>query len=37
MQVDTVYHCGERELEEFLLTLTATDIASGWAELSAPA
>ena len=35
MQIDTVYHCGEREFDEFLLTLTATDVASGWIELSA--
>jgi hypothetical protein len=35
MQIDAVYHCGERESDEFLLTLTATDIASGWVELSA--
>ena len=35
MQIDTVYHCDDREFDEFLLTLTATDVASGWIELSA--
>jgi hypothetical protein len=33
--VDTVHHCGDRDAGEFCLTLTATDVASGWVELSA--
>jgi hypothetical protein len=32
-EVDTVHHCGERDSGEFCLTLTATDVASGWVEL----
>ena len=33
MQIDTVHHCNDRDCGEFLLTLTATDVASGWTEL----
>ena len=33
MQIDTVHHCNDRDSGEFLLTLTATDVASGWTEL----
>jgi hypothetical protein len=29
-EIDTVHHCGERDSGEFCLTLTATDVASGW-------
>jgi hypothetical protein len=29
-EIDTVHHCGNRENGEFCLTLTATDVASGW-------
>jgi hypothetical protein len=32
-EVDTLYHCGATELGEFCLTLTATDVYSGWVEL----
>jgi len=32
-EVDTLYHCGATELGEFCLTLTATDVFSGWVEL----
>jgi hypothetical protein len=32
-EVDTVHHCGERDSGEFCLTLTATDVYSGWVEL----
>jgi hypothetical protein len=32
-EIDTVHHCGERDSGEFCLTLTATDVASGWREL----
>jgi len=35
MQIDTVHHCDDREFDEFLLTLTATDVSSGWIELFA--
>ena len=35
MQVDTVHHCNDRDSGEFLLTLTAADVASGWIELFA--
>jgi hypothetical protein len=35
MHIDAVHHCGEREFDELLLTLTATDVASGWIALSA--
>lgn len=34
-QTDTVHHCGDRDCGEFNLTLTATDVASGWTELRA--
>jgi hypothetical protein len=30
LQVDTVHHCGQATDGQYLLTLTATDIASGW-------
>ena len=33
MQIDTVHHCNDSDSGEFLLTLTATDVASGWIEL----
>jgi hypothetical protein len=32
-EVDTVQHCGACESGEFCLTLTATDVYSGWVEL----
>ena len=32
-EVDTVHHCGASESGEFCLTLTATDVYSGWIEL----
>jgi hypothetical protein len=32
-ETDTLYHCGATELGEFCLTLTATDVCSGWVEL----
>jgi hypothetical protein len=32
-EVDTVHHCGAAESGEFCLTLTATDVYSGWVEL----
>ena len=32
-EVDTVHHCGTSESGEFCLTLTATDVYSGWVEL----
>src|SRR5215469_16021696 len=32
-QVDTVHHCGQHTSGQYLHTLTATDIASGWIEL----
>jgi hypothetical protein len=32
-EVDTVHHCGTSETGEFCLTLTATDVYSGWVEL----
>jgi hypothetical protein len=35
MQIDTVHHCNDRDSGEFLLTLTATDVASAWTELAA--
>jgi len=35
MQIDTVHHCNDRDSGEFLLTLTATDVSSGWTVLSA--
>jgi hypothetical protein len=30
IQIDTVHHCGQTTSGEYLLTLTATDVASGW-------
>ena len=32
-EVDTVHHCGISESGEFCLTLSATDVYSGWVEL----
>ena len=32
-QIDTVHHCGHATNGQYLHTLTATDIASGWIEL----
>ncbi|MCL2289264.1 MAG: DDE-type integrase/transposase/recombinase [Bacteroidetes bacterium] len=32
-QIDTVHHCGQATCGEYLHTLTATDVASGWIEL----
>jgi hypothetical protein len=32
-QTDTVHHCGQTTSGQYLLTLTATDIAFGWIEL----
>ena len=32
-QTDTVHHCGESEAGEFNLSLTATDVCTGWTEL----
>jgi transposase InsO family protein len=32
-QIDTVHHCGQAAFGQYLHTLTATDIASGWIEL----
>jgi hypothetical protein len=32
LEVDTVHHCGFSESGEFCLTLTATDVYSGWVE-----
>ena len=32
-EVDTVHHCGTSDSGEFCLTLTATDVYSGWTEL----
>ncbi|MDR0709958.1 MAG: DDE-type integrase/transposase/recombinase [Spirochaetaceae bacterium] len=29
-QIDTVHHCGQATSGQYLLTLTATDVASGW-------
>ena len=29
-QTDTVHHCGDRDSGQFNLTLTVTDVASGW-------
>jgi hypothetical protein len=34
-QADTVHHCYDSDSGEFALTLTATDVASGWTELRA--
>jgi hypothetical protein len=33
MQVDSVHHCGASTGGEYLLTMTATDVFSGWVEL----
>jgi hypothetical protein len=33
-QVDTVHHCGESDSGEFNLTLTVTDVCSGWVWLT---
>jgi hypothetical protein len=30
IQIDTVHHCGQAASGQYLLTLTATDVASGW-------
>jgi transposase InsO family protein len=32
-QIDTVHHCGAGTFGQYLHTLTATDVASGWIEL----
>jgi transposase InsO family protein len=32
-QIDTVHHCGQSVSGQYLHTLTATDVASGWIEL----
>jgi hypothetical protein len=32
-EIDTVHHCGNHDSGEFCLTLTATDVYSGWVEL----
>jgi hypothetical protein len=32
-QIDTVHHCGQATSGQYLHTLTATDISSGWIEL----
>jgi hypothetical protein len=32
-QIDTVHHCGQATTGQYLHTLTATDVASGWIEL----
>jgi hypothetical protein len=32
-QIDTVHHCGQATEGQYLHTLTATDVASGWIEL----
>jgi hypothetical protein len=32
-EIDTVHHCGTSDSEEFCLTLTATNVYSGWTEL----
>ena len=32
-QIDTVHHCGQATQGQYLHTLTATDVASGWIEL----
>jgi len=34
-QADTVHHCHDSDSGEFALTLTVTDVASGWTELRA--
>jgi hypothetical protein len=33
IQVDSVHHCGASTRGEYLLTMTATDVFSGWVEL----
>jgi len=32
-EIDTVHHCGSHDSGEFCLTLTATDVYSGWVEM----
>jgi hypothetical protein len=32
-QIDTVHHCGQSTQGQYIHTLTATDVASGWIEL----
>jgi hypothetical protein len=32
-QIDTVHHCGQATVGQYVHTLTATDVASGWIEL----
>jgi transposase InsO family protein len=32
-QIDTVHHCGQTTIGQYVHTLTATDVASGWIEL----
>jgi hypothetical protein len=32
-QIDTVHHCGQTTQGQYIHTLTATDVASGWIEL----
>jgi hypothetical protein len=32
-QIDTVHHCGQSTSGQYIHTLTATDVASGWIEL----
>jgi hypothetical protein len=32
-QIDTVHHCGQSTIGQYVHTLTATDVASGWIEL----
>src|SRR5215471_643590 len=32
-QIDTVHHCGQATFGQYLHTLTATEVASGWIEL----
>ena len=32
-QIDIVHHCGQVTIGQYLHTLTATDVASGWLEL----
>ncbi|MFP3091027.1 transposase family protein, partial [Treponema sp. TIM-1] len=33
IQIDTVHHCGQTTSGQYILTLTATDVASGWISL----
>jgi hypothetical protein len=35
MQIDTVHHCNDSDSGEFMLTMTAADVSSGWIELFA--